>query len=208
MVLPLDFHFLVVAAAFLFALLLLGVKWAIRQRLVHFSHLTVLAGHSLFEEGKTPELIPAKVQPDGETQRAEQHLEGHEYGKQFFHFATQRKGFLKTLIYKIPEAFYILLPFTPFHLPVHKSKRPRICLPRSNQSNPGIMESKSSSDPQVHTANIKNEFQELIDHLREDITKVDDPSAKALFETSAEVLIGLKKAFSDYEEKNEPAWQN
>ncbi len=28
-----------------------------------------------------------------------------------------------------------------------------------------------------------------------------------MFETSAEALSGLSKAFSDYERKNEPAWQ-
>ena len=58
-----------------------------------------------------------------------------------------------------------------------------------------------------HTANVKKEFRTLIDHLREDINKMNDPSAKALFETSAEVLTGLEKAFSDYEQKNEPAWK-
>jgi hypothetical protein len=70
------------------------------------------------------------------------------------------------------------------------------------------MENKNTNNPMEHTANIKKEFRMLIDHLREDVTKVDDPSAKALFETSAEVIIGLEKAFSDYESKNEPAWQN
>jgi hypothetical protein len=30
--------------------------------------------------------------------------------------------------------------------------------------------------------------------------------AKAMFETAAEVLAGLAKAFRDYEDKNEPAW--
>lgn len=69
------------------------------------------------------------------------------------------------------------------------------------------MESKNTSDPLEHTANVKKEFDLLINHLREDITKMDDPSAKALFEVSAEVIIGLKKAFSDYEQKNEPAWK-
>jgi hypothetical protein len=34
----------------------------------------------------------------------------------------------------------------------------------------------------------------------------DDPQFKALFETSAEVLIGLAQAFRDYEQKSEPAW--
>jgi hypothetical protein len=69
------------------------------------------------------------------------------------------------------------------------------------------MENENSKDPKVHTANIKREFRALINHLREDVEKVDDPSAKALFETSAEVIGGLEKASSDYEEKKEPAWQ-
>ena len=69
------------------------------------------------------------------------------------------------------------------------------------------MESKNTSNPLEHTANIKKEFVTLIDHLREDVKKVDDPSAKALFEVAAEVLIGLEKAFTDYEQKNEPAWK-
>lgn len=53
----------------------------------------------------------------------------------------------------------------------------------------------------VTSAAVENRFQELIDHLRE------EPRAKALFETSAEVLGGLEKAFHDYESKNEPAWR-
>ena len=44
-------------------------------------------------------------------------------------------------------------------------------------------------------------------HLREDVTKVDEPQLRAMFETSAEVLVGLKKAFSDYEQKDEAAWR-
>jgi hypothetical protein len=34
---------------------------------------------------------------------------------------------------------------------------------------------------------------------------VDEPQLKAMFETSAEVIAGLEKAFSDYEQKNEAA---
>ena len=55
------------------------------------------------------------------------------------------------------------------------------------------MENKDTSNPIAHTANIKKEFKMLIEHLREDVTKVNDAAAKALFETSAEVLIGLEK---------------
>ena len=70
------------------------------------------------------------------------------------------------------------------------------------------MEDKNSSNPLVHTANVKKELRALIDHLRKDVARLQDASAKALFETSAEVLSGLEKAFTDYEGKNEAAWRN
>ena len=63
------------------------------------------------------------------------------------------------------------------------------------------------SDPRHHVQKIAGQFQDLIDHLRQDIEKIDDPRAKALFETSAEVIGGLKKAFADYDKKNEAAWR-
>ena len=50
-------------------------------------------------------------------------------------------------------------------------------------------------------------MRQLIDHLREDVEKVTEPKAQALFETSAEVLTGLVKAFGDYEQKDEEAWR-
>lgn len=34
-----------------------------------------------------------------------------------------------------------------------------------------------------------------------------DPKAEALFETSAEVLGGLIKAFTDFEQRDETAWK-
>jgi len=58
-----------------------------------------------------------------------------------------------------------------------------------------------------HVRKMAEQFQQLIDHLREDIAKMDEPQAKAMFETSAEVLGGLRKAFRDYEQKNEAAWR-
>jgi hypothetical protein len=36
---------------------------------------------------------------------------------------------------------------------------------------------------------------------------VQEPKAQALFETTAEVLIGLKKAYQDYGGGKEQAWQ-
>ncbi|HEX5026622.1 MAG TPA: hypothetical protein VFV68_15185 [Agriterribacter sp.] len=65
----------------------------------------------------------------------------------------------------------------------------------------------NSSNPLEHTAKIKADLLNLTVHLREDIEKIDDPSARALFEVSAEVLIGLQKAFTDFEKKNERAWR-
>lgn len=69
------------------------------------------------------------------------------------------------------------------------------------------MVSESDRDPRHHTRKMRERLQQTIEHLREDIEKVDEPQLKAMFETSAEVLGGLRKAFSDYEKKNESAWQ-
>jgi hypothetical protein len=63
------------------------------------------------------------------------------------------------------------------------------------------------SDPRRHTIKMRRRLTELAEHLREDVTKVGDPRAKALFETSAEVLLGLEKAFADFEEGSEAAWR-
>ena len=63
------------------------------------------------------------------------------------------------------------------------------------------------SDPRVHTQKMQKRLKEIQDHLREDIEKVDEPQLKAMFETAAEVLGGLMKAFGDYEKKNEAAWR-
>jgi hypothetical protein len=63
------------------------------------------------------------------------------------------------------------------------------------------------NDPRHHTANIKRMLEDTARHVREDVKKVDDPKARALFETSAEVLDGLRKAYDDFEKKNEPAWR-
>jgi hypothetical protein len=65
----------------------------------------------------------------------------------------------------------------------------------------------SEKDPKHHTQHMKQRLQETVAHLREDIRKVDEPQLKAMFETSAEVLGGLIKAFDDYEKKNEAAWR-
>lgn len=69
------------------------------------------------------------------------------------------------------------------------------------------MQNENSNNPLDHTSKVKNEISALIEHLRSDVSKIDDASAKVLFEVSAEVLTGLQKAFEDYEQKNEAAWK-
>jgi hypothetical protein len=69
------------------------------------------------------------------------------------------------------------------------------------------MASAADKNPQHHTQNMKKRLSETQQHLREDTAKLDEPQLKAMFETSAEVIGGLIKAFDDYEKKNEAAWQ-
>ena len=69
------------------------------------------------------------------------------------------------------------------------------------------MKPSSETSPIHHTQKIKARMRQLVDHLREDVGKVAEPKAQALFETSAEVLTGLVKAFDDYEKKGEEAWR-
>ncbi|TMG81133.1 MAG: hypothetical protein E6H67_09775 [Betaproteobacteria bacterium] len=61
------------------------------------------------------------------------------------------------------------------------------------------------SDPRHHTQRVKKMLGDLIEHLREDTDKFDEPKAQALFETSAEVLQGLRTAFDHYESGKERA---
>ncbi|MDF9795289.1 hypothetical protein OKW21_000552 [Catalinimonas alkaloidigena] len=59
-----------------------------------------------------------------------------------------------------------------------------------------------------HLDEIKLKLDSLQRQLREDVQKLDDPQARALFETSAEVLKGLHTAFEHYEKKHEAAWED
>jgi hypothetical protein len=47
----------------------------------------------------------------------------------------------------------------------------------------------------------------VIEHAREDASKVNDPKAQALSETTAEVLMGLRKAYEDFEKGTEEEWK-
>lgn len=64
-----------------------------------------------------------------------------------------------------------------------------------------------TEDPTAHVELAEKRLSELIDQLRRSVEAVDEPQAKALFETAAETLGGLREAFEDYEEGDEEAWE-
>jgi hypothetical protein len=68
------------------------------------------------------------------------------------------------------------------------------------------MADNDNQDPLHHTRKMGVRLREIRDRLREDIFKAEEPQFKALFETSADVLGGLIKAFDDYEMKSYSAW--
>jgi len=59
----------------------------------------------------------------------------------------------------------------------------------------------SENNPIHHTQKINAQMRQFIEHLRDDVGRLTEPKAQALFETSVEVLAGLVKAFDDYEKK-------
>jgi hypothetical protein len=63
------------------------------------------------------------------------------------------------------------------------------------------------SDPRRCTTKIKAMLNDVISHSREDVEKVADPKAQALFETTAEVVQGLVHAYDHFEQKSEAAWR-
>ncbi|MCB8945728.1 MAG: hypothetical protein H6658_18425 [Ardenticatenaceae bacterium] len=69
------------------------------------------------------------------------------------------------------------------------------------------MQTFPQTDPRHHTQKIQSRLDTLIKDLRQNTQQIDEPQALALFETSAEVLEGLKTAFSHYEQKAEAAWR-
>jgi hypothetical protein len=67
-----------------------------------------------------------------------------------------------------------------------------------------MQRSSPNPDPRYHVQNIEKMLGDLITHLRDDVGKVDEPKAQALFETGAEVLQGLRTAFVHYQQDREP----
>lgn len=64
----------------------------------------------------------------------------------------------------------------------------------------------NTSDPRYHARNIQRMLRDVQTHARDDLKVVNDPMARALFETTAEVLGGLMEAYDHYQE-GAPAWR-
>ena len=62
------------------------------------------------------------------------------------------------------------------------------------------------NDPRAHTALMEKRFKETINELRSEIKTLQDPRAKALFETAAEEIGGLENGFHGYGKGDRPAW--
>ncbi len=67
--------------------------------------------------------------------------------------------------------------------------------------------SANATDPQDHLARIRQELKEVARYAREEVGHVASPQARALFETTAEVLDGLASAYEHAAQRSEPAWQ-
>ncbi len=62
-------------------------------------------------------------------------------------------------------------------------------------------------DPGEHAANIERMLRDVRDHLGRDVARVDDPRARALFETAREVINGLMTAFEHFRHDKD-AWRS
>ena len=69
------------------------------------------------------------------------------------------------------------------------------------------METNTNYDFPEPATSIIDEFGKLSGYLRENVEKFVDSNAKALFGISAEIIDGLQKPFTDFEKKNETAWE-
>ncbi len=61
--------------------------------------------------------------------------------------------------------------------------------------------------PKQHAERIAGLVRQAREECRNDISRVGDPKAQALFETVAEVLDGALKALEDYAQQREAVWR-
>ena len=69
------------------------------------------------------------------------------------------------------------------------------------------MTTQITSNTRQTLDSITRKIDDLVQEVRTQSGQANEPKAQALFETTAEVLLGLKKAYQDYQQGNEQAWQ-
>lgn len=65
-----------------------------------------------------------------------------------------------------------------------------------------------ASTPVNHAREAQHRIDELVRILRDGVMNDPDPRGQALYETSAEVVLGVRKALSHYQNKDEAAWRD
>jgi hypothetical protein len=65
-----------------------------------------------------------------------------------------------------------------------------------------------STNPLTHAKNIEDILASLRSLCKSEVSVFHDPKARALLETSAEVLGGLERAFHDFLSKEDVGWQD
>ncbi|MFA6734922.1 MAG: hypothetical protein WCS71_07500 [Sphaerochaetaceae bacterium] len=69
------------------------------------------------------------------------------------------------------------------------------------------MENENPNEIWKSIITVSKDIDDLAQKIRRNIGRVNFPKADALFETSAEVLLGLKKAYDDFLKHEEKAWR-
>jgi len=68
------------------------------------------------------------------------------------------------------------------------------------------MDNKTTGKADEQVRACERRLEDLRVHLRAEIARSREPRMQAMFETAAEVLSGLEKAFHDYQEHRETAF--
>jgi hypothetical protein len=65
----------------------------------------------------------------------------------------------------------------------------------------------TEDNPKYYTSRYIGQLNDLVNEMRKDERNLEDPKARALVETCAEVLSCLKNAYEDYDAGIEAAWR-
>jgi hypothetical protein len=70
------------------------------------------------------------------------------------------------------------------------------------------MRAQVLANPTQHVLDIRQRILGVVQQARASVNEVGEPRAQALFETTAEMLKGLAKAYEDYNTGTEEPWRH